>query len=288
MSIYRCLFIPQSCIEALTIESGLSLPFTFRYKKATLFAPLRMSRSIFQKRWHCSAGKGAPWGMVVVESPECGKIAVWQLCKERQPLWNSHDLWWPELKMFGSMPLCSFPRQKLLPKLAQRNCHTTVWIQPIADSILVSDQTNLFSFATYGDEYGVPRKALPRKEAKVGTGHHCFSVVPQATAKICPRLIGPRAFFKWKNLIEQLKLLLKWMLIARWRRPSMLSSMRQHVTRLQFDSCARKDSLCGTVMIYDGLNLRCLDQCHCVRSHGKSSSQSWRKRIVIQQSEFSL
>ena len=38
--------------------------------------------------------------------PRCGKIAVWQLCKERQPLWNSHDLWWPELKMFGSMPRC--------------------------------------------------------------------------------------------------------------------------------------------------------------------------------------
>ena len=37
---------------------------------------------------------------------------------------------------------------------------------------------------------------------------------------------------------------------------------------------------------HDGLNLRCLDQCHGVRSHGTSSSQSWRKRIVIQQSEF--
>ena len=62
----------------------------------------------------------------------------------------------------------------------------------------------------------------------------------------------------------------------------MLCSMRQHVTRLQFGSCAKKDSLCGT----DGLNLTCLDQCHCVRSHGKSSSQSWCERIVIQESEF--
>ena len=76
------------------------------------------------------------------------------------------------------------------------------------------------------------------------------------------------------------------MLIERWRRPSLLSSMRQHVTRLQFDSCAKKDSLCGTVMIHDGLNLRCLDQCHCVSSDGTSSSQSWRKRSVIRQSEF--
>ena len=39
---------------------------------------------------------------------------------------------------------------------------------------------------------------------------------------------------------------------------------------------------------HDGLNLTSLDQCHRVRSHGKSSSQSCRKRIVTQQSEFSL
>ena len=51
----------------------------------------------------------------------------------------------------------------------------------------------------------------------------------------------------------------------------MLSSMCQHVARLQFDSRAEKHSLCGTVMIYDGLNLTCLDQCHGVRSHDKSS-----------------
>ena len=61
-------------------------------------------------------------------APTCDKIAVWQLCKERQPLWNSLDLWWAEFDMFGSMPLCSFPRQKLLPKLAQKNFHTRVWI----------------------------------------------------------------------------------------------------------------------------------------------------------------
>ena len=51
----------------------------------------------------------------------------------------------------------------------------------------------------------------------------------------------------------------------------MLSSIRQHVATLQFDSCAEKHSLCGTVMIHDGLNLTCLDQGHGVRSHGKSS-----------------
>ena len=37
---------------------------------------------------------------------------------------------------------------------------------------------------------------------------------------------------------------------------------------------------------HDGLNLTCLDQCHGVGSHGTSSSQGRRKKIVIQQSEF--
>ena len=66
----------------------------------------------------------------------------------------------------------------------------------------------------------------------------------------------------------------------------MLSSMCQHVAKLQFDSCAEKDSLCGTVMIHHSLNLACLDQCHGVRFHGTSSSQGRRKRIVEQQSKF--
>ena len=35
---------------------------------------------------------------------------------------------------------------------------------------------------------------------------------------------SPRAIIKWKNLIEQLKLLLEWMLYERWRRLSIQSS----------------------------------------------------------------
>ena len=34
--------------------------------------------------------------------PTCGKIAVWQLCRETQPLsplWNGHDSWWPGLNL---------------------------------------------------------------------------------------------------------------------------------------------------------------------------------------------
>ena len=70
------------------------------------------------------------------------------------------------------------------------------------------------------------------------------------------------------------------MKIERRTRPSMLSSMCPDVARLQFDSSSEKDSLCGTVMIHDGLNLKCLDQCHSARSHGTNSSQGWRKTVV--------
>ena len=198
--------------------------------------------------------------------------------------------WWPEFDMFGSTPSCSFPWQKLLPKLVQKNCHTTLWIYPwktmptIADSILVSDQTDLFSFATHGDEYGMPRKALPRKQAKVDTGHQYFSVVAQGWAKIHPRLTQGSCQMKkpdgTSKTIAQIN--------ADWK---VEKAQYAEFNVPTFDKiavwqlCKKRQPLWNS---HDGLNLTCLDQCHRVRSHGNSSSQSWRKRIVIQQSEFSL
>ena len=57
------------------------------------------------------------------------------------------------------------------------------------------------------------------------------------------------------------------------------TSMGQHCS---LSAVQRKTAFGGTVMM--GLNWKCLDQCHGVRSHGKSSSQSWRKTVV--QSKF--
>ena len=78
--------------------------------------------------------------------PTCGKIAVWQLYRETQPLWNSHDSWWPELNMFGSMPWCSFPRQKLLPswrkRIVIRESEFDPWVY-----ILVFAEGNICRFA---------------------------------------------------------------------------------------------------------------------------------------------
>ena len=58
-----------------------------------------------------------------------------------------------------------------------------------------------------------------------------------------------RVIFKWKKLIQQLNLLLEWVLKERWRRPRVLSWTCLHVATLQFDRCAEKDSLCGTGMM---------------------------------------
>ena len=42
---------------------------------------------------------------------------------------------------------------------------------------------------------GLPRKAFPGKQAKVNTGHQCFSVVAQATPQDSPKA-SPMAIFK--------------------------------------------------------------------------------------------
>ena len=129
---------------------------------------------------------------------------------------------------------------------------------------------------------GWPRKAFSRKQAFVDINaflwlHKQQPIFAQGQ---------PKGNFQLKELHRTTKAFSEMKADWNWRRHSMLRSMCQHVARLQSDSCAEKCSLCGTVMIHDGLNLRCFDQCHGVRSHGRSSYQTWRKRLVIRQSEF--
>ena len=207
--------------------------------------------------------------------PTCGKVAVWQLCRERQPLWNSHDSWWPELKMFWINAMVFVPMAEAPTKAGAKDLSY--------DSLnLIHEFTSLFRRRWF---------------MQVCLGRPSHGSMPlwkpvffRWLGKQRPRFARglPKGNFQLKELHRTTKAYSHMNADWNWRRPNVLSSIRQHVARLQFDSCAKKDSLCVTVMIYDGLNLRCLDQCHRVRSHGKSSSQSWRKRIVIQQSEFSL
>ena len=216
--------------------------------------------------------------------PTCDKIAVWQLCKERQPLWNSHD---------GLNLTCldQCHRVRSHGKSSSQSWRNRIVIQQsesilertptIADSILVSDQTDLFSFATHGDEYGMPRKALPRKQAMVDTGHPCFSVVAQARAKILPRLAQGSCQVKEldRTTKANAEMNADWKVEkAQYAEFNVPTCDKIAVWQL----CKERQPLWNS---HDGLNLTCLDQCHRVRSHGKSSSQSWCNRIVIQQSE---
>ena len=113
--------------------------------------------------------------------PTCGKIAVWQLCRERQPFWNSHD---------GLNLTC----------LDQ--CHGVRWLTPktcytVYSLNLIDEFTSLFSPKMI--VAGLPRES----SSPCLCGHHCFSVVVHQDS---PKA-SPRAIFKWKNLIEPLNLL---------------------------------------------------------------------------------
>ena len=154
--------------------------------------------------------------------PTWANIAVCQLCRERQPVWNCHD----------GLNLTCLDQCHGVHWLTPKNCYTGYSLD------LIDEFTSLFSLKVI--VAGLPRESFPTDACLCG--HQCFSVFVQATQD------APKASPR-KNFIEQVKLLLKWMLIERWIRPSMLSSMCQHVAILQFVSCAEKDRLSGTVMM---------------------------------------
>ena len=102
------------------------------YMQVCLGTPLwtlhRTTKAIAQMNADWKVGKAQ---YAEFNVPTCGKIAVWQLCRETQPSWNSHDSWWPELNMFGSMPWCSFPWHKVLQKAGffQKSCIEALLIE---------------------------------------------------------------------------------------------------------------------------------------------------------------
>ena len=159
-----------------------------------------------------------------VEGPACWvqRANMWQDCSltvvQRKTAFLEQS-WWPDFDMFGSMPWCWFPWHKLLPRLTPKNCY------------------KVYRFAYRGNFTTVACLC----------GHQCFSVIAQATQD-SPKA-SPRVIFKRKNLIEQLKPLLEWMLYERWSRLSVQSSTCQHGPTLQSVSRAEKDSLFGTVMM---------------------------------------
>ena len=172
--------------------------------------------------------------------PTCGKIAVWQLCRERQPFWNSHE--WPEFDMFGSMPWCWFPWHKLLPRLTPKNCCIVYSLNLTTEIGKSRHWTSVFfcrcaSNARFAEDQ-------PKKEF-----HKTTKDIAQMNAD-------------WK--VEK----------AQYAELNVPTCGKIAVCQL----CRERQPFWNS---HDGLNLTCLDQCHGVGSHGTSSSQGWRQRIVI-------
>ena len=167
---------------------------------------------------------------------------MWQNCSlsavQRKTAFVEES-WWPEFHMFGSMPWRSFPWHTLLPRLMQNNCCTVYSLN------LIHEFTSLFRRS---DFCRFAKESLP---TEIGKGRHWTSVFfcgCTSRSQDSPKA-SPMAIFKWKNLTGQLNPLLEWMLNESWRRLSMLGSTCQHVAKLQFVSCAEKDSLRGRVMM---------------------------------------
>ena len=146
-----------------------------------------------------------------VQLAKCGNIAVWQL--------------WPEFDMFGSMPWCSFPWHKLLPRLTQNNFYA-VYSQ------------NLIHEFDEGEFCTCAWKAFPSKQGFVDIRwHQCFCVCA-SSGQDSPKA-SPMAIFKLKNSIGQPNPLLEWVLNEMWRRLSLLSSKCQQVATLNLSAVQR-------------------------------------------------
>ena len=165
------------------------------------------------------------------------------------------------------MPCCSFPWHKHLPRLAQKTCYTVYSLN------LIHEFTSVFS--TNLLYVGLPRKAFPG----IGKGRHWTSVFFCGCASNAPRFA--QGYFRMKELDRTTEAIVP--MNESWRRLNANMSQTQYVP------------LCANIASHqlyrerqplwksrDGLNLTCLDQCHGVRFQGTSTSQGWRKRIVIQ------
>ena len=174
--------------------------------------------------------------------PTCGNIAVWQLCRERQPLWKSHD----GLNL-SCLDQCHGVRS--LGASSSQGWRKILVIQSRVSNWSMSLHLHTFTsvFSTNLLYVGLPRKAFPAKQAKVDTGHHCFSVVVQATPQD-----SPNGYFQMKELDRTIEPIARMNVEWKLEKAEFAEFNLPNVATLQFDSC--------------GLNLTCLDQCHGVRS----------------------
>ena len=158
-------------------------------------------------------------------------IALCQLCRERQPFWNSHD----------GLNLTCLDQCHGVRWLTPKNCYTVYSLN------LIDEFTSLFLPKVI--VAGLPRESFPTEACLCG--HECFLWL---RTKILPRL-AQGLFSNEKNLIEPLKLFSQWISWMKRREswmPTCANVCHSVPTwpTLHFVSCAEKDSLSGTVMMF--------------------------------------
>ena len=124
--------------------------------------------------------------------PTCGKIAVWQLCRERQPFWNSHDglnlKWLDQCHCVRSHGTSSS-----LPRLTEKNCYKVYSLN------LIHEFTSLFSPKVI--LAGLPGKSFPHKHAFFDISVFCGSAPRSSRGWRTRIVIQQSEFDPWVHIL---------------------------------------------------------------------------------------
>ena len=186
--------------------------------------------------------------------PTWANIAVCQLCRERQPFWNSHD---------GLNLTC-------LDQCLVVRSHGTSSSQGWHKRIVIQQSefdpwVHIFIFAE---------------------GDCCRFAFVNISVCLCLRKQQPRfaqgqpkGYFQTKELDRTTEAFARMNVV--WKVEKAERAEFNVPTWANIAVCQPCRERQPVWNCHDGLNLTCLDQCHGVRSHGTSSSQGWRQRIVV-------
>ena len=75
-------------------------------------------------KWKLEWMLNESWRRLSLLSSTCQRVQHCSLTAVQRKTAVVEESWWPEFNLFGSIPWCSFPWHKHLPRLAQKNCCT--------------------------------------------------------------------------------------------------------------------------------------------------------------------
>ena len=212
---------------------------------------------------------------IVWEGPVCWVQCanMWQDCSlsavQRKTACVEQS-WWPEFEMFGSMPWCSFPWHKLLPRLAQKTCNPTVWIWSMSLHPCFCRRWLLQVCLGKPSHGSRPLSSID------------ISVV-LCLRKQQPRFAQgqPKGYFLTKKLDRTTEALARMNIV--WEGPVCWVQRANMWQDCSLTAVQRKTACVELSWWPEFEMFGSMPWCWF---HGTSSSQGWRKRLVIQQSEF--